>query len=56
MAQKYDVTKAAKRAERADRKANDPWFGKRRSAGEMGRAKSKAAKNRRACRGKVSYD
>lgn len=44
-----------RRAERAQRAANDPWFGKRRSAGEMGRTKSKAAKNKAACRGRVSY-
>jgi hypothetical protein len=41
-----------RRAERAQRAANDPWFGRRRSAGEMGRSKSKAARSKAACRGK----
>ncbi len=48
--------KAIRRAERANRKANDPWFGKRRPAGEMGRSKSKAARDKRACRGNVRSD
>lgn len=32
--------------------AHDPWFGKRRSAGEMGRNRTKAAASKKACRGK----
>lgn len=43
-------SKMIRRAERAERAERDPWFGKRRSAGEMGRNKSKAARNRVACR------
>lgn len=39
-------------AERAQRAAQDPWFGKRRPAGEMGRNKTRAAANKAACRGK----
>jgi hypothetical protein len=41
-----------RQAERAERAAADPWFGKRRSAGEMGRNKTRAAADKRACRGK----
>lgn len=44
-----------RRAERAQRAANDPWFGRRRSAGEMGRNKTRAARDKAACRGKVSW-
>lgn len=47
--------KMIRRAGRAHAAANDPYFGKRRSAGEMGRNKSKAARNKAACRGKVRY-
>jgi len=36
---------------RERRREDDPWFGKRRSAGEMGRQKTKAAHNKKACRG-----
>ena len=43
--------KSLRRAERAQRKAIDPWFGHRRRAGEMGRSKTKAAHNKGACRG-----
>jgi len=43
--------KAIRRAERANRAANDPYFGKRRRAGEMGNKRSKAARNKAACRG-----
>jgi len=39
-----------KAAERRVAAEHDPWFGKRRSAGEMGRHKTKAAKSRQACR------
>lgn len=44
--------KMRRAAERAERAALDPWFGKRRPAGEMGRNKTRAAANKRACRGK----
>jgi len=44
-----------RRAERAVRAANDPWFGKRRPGGEMGNAKSKAARSKGACRGRVDF-
>lgn len=47
--------KVRRQVERDLRAANDPWFGKRRSAGEMGRNKTRAAANKRACRGK-SWD
>ena len=47
--------KAARKAERDYRKANDPWFGKRRKSGEMGNRKSKAARDKRAARGRVTY-
>jgi hypothetical protein len=47
--------KVRRQVERAERKAHDRFFGKRRSAGEMGRNKTKAAQNKRACRGKISY-
>lgn len=43
-------TKMIRRSERKDRQANDPYFGKRRSSGEMGNKRSKAAKNKAACR------
>lgn len=45
--------KEARAAERRDRAARDPWFGKRRRAGEVGRTKTKAERSRRACRGRV---
>lgn len=41
-----------RRAERNARAEFDPYFGKRRSAGEMGRNRTKAAADKRACRGK----
>lgn len=44
--------KVRRQVERDLRAANDPWFGKRRSAGEMGRNKTRAAANKAACRGK----
>lgn len=44
-----DLALLARRADREYRKAHDPWFGKRRRAGEMGRNKSKAAQSARAC-------
>lgn len=47
--------KMLRRAGRAQRAANDPYFGRRRSSGEMGRNKSKAARNKAACRGKVAW-
>ena len=45
--------KQIRRADREERRARDPWFGKRRRAGEMGQNKSKAALDKKACRGKV---
>lgn len=48
-----EQVKMARRAERKARAAADPWFGKRRRAGEMGRTKTKAERSRRACRGRV---
>lgn len=46
-----------RRSERALRAEHDPFFGRRRSSGEMGRSKSKAGRNKVACRGKVrSWD
>lgn len=42
-------------SERRQRAEQDPWFGKRRRAGEMGNKHSKAAKDKRACRGRVAY-
>ena len=44
--------KMRRRAERNARAEFDPYFGKRRSAGEMGRNRTKAAADKRACRGK----
>lgn len=44
--------KTIRRAERAARAAADPWFGRRRSAGEMGRTKTKAERSRRQARGR----
>lgn len=52
---KSNMAAEIRRAERAVRAANDPWFGKRRPAGEMGGRKSKAERNKNACRGKVNY-
>lgn len=52
---KNEQIKAIRRAERRERAENDPWFGKRRRAGEMGRTKTRAEASRRACRGKVEY-
>lgn len=52
-----DQAKDARRAERRYRAENDPWFGKRRRAGEhAGPTKAKAS--REACRGKgrASWD
>lgn len=43
-----DDRKALKRLDRADRKANDPWFGKRRKTGMEGNRRAIAAKQ--ACR------
>ena len=42
-------------AERAERIASDPWGGKRRSTA-MDVGKSKAARSKSACRGRVSID
>lgn len=42
--------KMMRRIEREQRRNSDPWFGKRRRAGEMGNKKSRAAKNKAACR------
>lgn len=44
------LAKEARGAERRFRAEHDPYFGKRRSAGEMGRTKSKAARSKAACR------
>lgn len=44
----------ARAADREARKADDPWFGRRRSAGEMGRNRSKAGRSKAACRGRVT--
>ena len=50
-----DRIKMERRAERAARAAHDPYFGKRRKAGEMdGPTKAKASRD--ACRGKVRFD
>lgn len=38
-------------AERRERAASDPWFGRRRKSGEIGRGKTKAGQSKRACRG-----
>ncbi|TXH53643.1 MAG: hypothetical protein E6Q97_12820 [Desulfurellales bacterium] len=48
-----ELVKRERRAERKIRAENDPWFGKRRRAGEMGRTKTKAEASRRACRGRI---
>jgi len=50
-----EIRKAAKGIARERARTEDPWFGKRRSAGEMGRHKSRAAKNKNACRGSVKF-
>lgn len=50
-----DTAKVARRVEREFRAANDPWFGKKRRAGEMGRDKTRAAMSRNACRGRVAW-
>lgn len=47
-----EATKARRRAERSNRAEYDPYFGRKRPAGEMGRNKSKAARNKAACRGR----
>ncbi len=52
---KNETIKAIRRSERRERAELDPWFGKRRRAGEMGRTKTRAEASRRACRGKVEY-
>lgn len=44
--------KVRRQVERDFRAANDPHFGRRRSAGEMGRNKTRAARSKAACRGK----
>lgn len=44
------TNKMIRAAERRERAENDPWFGKRRRAGEMGRFKTRAEKSRKACR------
>ena len=44
------TTKEIRTSERRDRAANDPWFGKRRRAGEVGRTKTRAEASRKACR------
>lgn len=49
------MAEMARASERRQRAEQDPWFGKRRKAGEMGNKHSKAAKSKRACRGKVAY-
>jgi hypothetical protein len=45
-----ELALAMRAAERRIAAEHDPWFGKRRKAGEMGRAKTKAEKSRQACR------
>lgn len=46
------LAEQARKADRDWRAANDPWFGSRRRAGEVGRHKTKAEASRRACRGR----
>lgn len=48
-----NLTKSIRAADRRERAANDPWFGKRRKSGEIGRSKTKAAASRNACRRKA---
>jgi hypothetical protein len=50
-----EIAKLERRVERKLRAQHDPWFGKRRRAGEMGRTKTKAEASRTACRKKVSW-
>lgn len=47
-----EAQKTRRRVERKIRAENDPYFGRKRPAGEMGRTKSKAARNKGACRGR----
>ncbi len=49
-----EQVKMARRAERKQRAELDPWFGKRRRAGEHRSGQTKASASRNACRGKVS--
>lgn len=44
-----DRIKMERKAERAARKANDPYFGKRRKAGEM-KGRTKSGDSRNGCR------
>lgn len=48
-----EAAAAARASERRERAEVDPWFGKRRRAGEVGNHRSKAARDKRACRGRV---
>jgi hypothetical protein len=50
-----ETIKMERRVERRLRAENDPWFGKRRRAGEMGRHKTKAAASRNACRKRADW-
>lgn len=47
-----DRIKEARRARRRVRREEDPYFGKRRPAGEVGRHKTKAGQDKRAARGR----
>lgn len=51
--EKNPQTKLIRASDRRDRAVNDPWFGKRRRAGEVGRTKTRAEASRTACRGKA---
>lgn len=55
MSTNKETIKMLRRAERKVRQANDPYFGRKRPAGTMGNHKTKAAKSKKACRGKVSW-
>ena len=48
--------KALRRNRRRQAAESDPWFGRRRRAGEVGRHKTKAAQDKRAARGRSWKD
>jgi len=52
---KHAELAAVRGLRREQDRLDDPWFGKRRPAGEMGRTKTKAEASRKACRGRIDY-
>ncbi len=52
---KSERGKMIARISRENARLHDPYFGKSKPAGEMGNKRSKAARNKNACRGKVVY-